>query len=389
MTVQPQSQSSPALIPARRVPRLVTLQLYARSGGHCQFRGCPANLLEHAVTKRAGNFAEQAHIWAFSKDGPRGSEAGRPADIHSVENLMLLCAPCHKQVDDAPDVFTVPLLRTFKEEHEGRIRRAVALSPEFETVILTMAVPIRGARITISRTEVLEAVAPRYPSSSTFTSIDLNDLIGQAEDPSFLDVACKRIDREIERLFDHQGPIAQTPRLAVFALAPIPLLAYLGARLENKVPLTLYQKHRGPQNWCWKTSGPAFAYGVRAKREKPRGAPVALVLSLSGTIDLADLPADVRENAAIYEITVDGIAPNPTFLNRAEDLAAFIPAFHGVIGRIAAEHGYVDAIDVFPAVPAPVAVLLGRERLMKRHPALRIHDADRKNGGFQFQIEVN
>ena len=58
------------------------------------------------------------------------------------------------------------------------------------------------------------------------------------------------------------------------------------------------------------------------------------------------------------------------------------------LGLIAAEHGFVDAVDVFPAVPAPIAVLLGRERLMKRHPALRLHDADKVNGGFQFQLEV-
>jgi hypothetical protein len=96
----------------------------------------------------------------------------------------------------------------------------------------------------------------------------------------------------------------------------------------------------------------------------------------------------VREHAAIYEITLDGVTPVPTFLNRAADLAAFVPVMHEAIALIAAEHGFVEKIDVFPAVPAPIAVLLGRERLMKRHPALRVYDADKVNGGFVFQIEV-
>ncbi|HOY79134.1 MAG TPA: SAVED domain-containing protein [Hyphomonadaceae bacterium] len=384
-----QTQQKPDLLsPARNVPRLVTLQLYARAGGCCEFRGCGKYLLEHAVTKREGNFAEQAHIYAFSDAGPRGEADGRPENIHTFENLMLMCAACHKHIDDQPELFSVATLKAFKHEHEERVRRAILLAPDCETIVVTMTAPIRGAHVSVSRNEVMAAIAPLYPCSSTFVHIDLSDLDGQVEAASFLDVACRKIDREVAKLFDGDGPVSRTPHLSVFAIAPIPLLAYLGARLENKVPLNVFQKHRDTQNWTWKSAGPSFSYVVRCVQEKPRGAPVALVLSLSGTIGLADLPLETRRDAAVYEITVDGVVPQPTFLNRIDDLAGFAPAYHELLGRIAVEHGYVDAIDVFPAVPTPIAVTLGRERLLKRHPALRIHDADKANGGFIFQIEV-
>lgn len=382
------SQPPPISRVSRRIPALVTLQLYSRAGGCCQFRGCGDYLLEHAVTKRIGNFAQQGHIYAFSDAGPRGDAPGRPDDVHALENLMLLCAHCHKQVDDEPDAFPVELLRTFKREHEERFRRAAKLAPDSEAVVLILTAPIGGVPVAVPRDDVLAAMAPMYPADAQFTHIDLSDLAGERESGSFNELACRKIDREIARLFESGGALSRTPRIALFALAPIHILAHLGARLENKVALTIFQRHRDTQNWAWKETGTPVTYAVRVIQERPRGAPVALVCSLSGTIGLADLPASIREGAAVYEITLDGQVPIPTFLNTASDLAAFPQALHGALGLIAAEHGYVDAIDVFPAVPAPIAVLLGRERLMKRHPALRLHDADKVNGGFQFQLEV-
>lgn len=374
--------------PARAVPSLVTLQLFSVAGGCCQFRGCGKYLLEHAVTKRAGNFAEKAHIFAFSVSGPRGKSPGRPKDVHTLENLMLLCAHCHKQVDDDPDAFPAELLRVFKHEHEERFRRAAKLSPECEAVVLIVTAPIAGTAPVVPRGDVIAALSPLYPAESQFAHIDLSDLKGEREGEAFNALACRKIDREIARLFADGSALSRTPRIALFAIAPIHILAHLGSRLENKIPLHLFQRHRDTQNWTWKEPTTGIRYRARVLQQRPRGAPVALVLSLSGTIGLSDLPQPTRDDAAIYEITLDDVVPTPTFLNSAEDLAAFAPVLHEAWALIAAEHGFVDSVDVFPAVPAPIAVLLGRERLMKRHPALRLHDADKVNGGFVFQIEV-
>ncbi len=64
------------------------------------FSGCNIYLLEHHLTLTNGNFAEAAHIYAFNEQGPRGNVDGRPEDVNSVGNLMLLCPDCHKLVDD-------------------------------------------------------------------------------------------------------------------------------------------------------------------------------------------------------------------------------------------------------------------------------------------------
>ncbi|MFM9863457.1 MAG: HNH endonuclease [Micropepsaceae bacterium] len=378
--------------PVRRVrgipPETVRL-LAVRAGGRCEFRGCNAYLFEHGITKQTGNFAEQAHIVAFSADGPRGQTDERPDDIHDVENLMFLCPPCHKAIDDDPDEFPLARLSGFKAEHEIRIRRATGLAPDAEVIVCVLKAPIAGAHIDIPRDHILEAINPMWPAESKFIEIDLSDLDGQRESAGFLEVGRAKIDREIDRLFAAKGAVSRVPRIAAFALAPIPLLIHFGARLENKIPVQLFQRHRDTQDWRWKPEAPSTAFEIRRFREMPEGAPIALVLSLSGTVKMEDLPTDVREGFQIYEIALTSADPNPTFLRTTADLQRFGAVYQDFLGRLAAERGYVAEISVFPAVPAPVAVMIGKERLMKRHPALQIFDYDRSKGGFTFQMKVD
>src|ERR1700720_1769959 len=92
------ARSSSAINPARNITPAVKMLLAARSGGRCEFAGCNKYLFEHSLTLRRGNFSEHAHIVAFSEGGPRGREGRRPSNIHSPNNLMLLCAECHKLI---------------------------------------------------------------------------------------------------------------------------------------------------------------------------------------------------------------------------------------------------------------------------------------------------
>ena len=87
--------TSPVVEVTRRIPQITRLLLFVRAGGRCQFDGCNKFLLEHPLTVAEGNFAQVAHVVAFSRQGPRGARS-RPARINDVGNLMLLCPQCHK-----------------------------------------------------------------------------------------------------------------------------------------------------------------------------------------------------------------------------------------------------------------------------------------------------
>ena len=57
---------------------------------------------------------------------------------------------------------------------------------------------------------------------------------------------------------------------------------------------------------------------------------------------------------------------------------------------IKADHEDPTELHLFPAVPAPIAVCIGRDLLPKVDPALVIYDANKKNaGGFARTLEVN
>lgn len=169
----------------------------------------------------------------------------------------------------------------------------------------------------------------------------------------------------------------------------MPLLIFLGKQLSNKIPVDLYQRHRDKENWTWKDSGEPVTYAFRQLQEGSDLSKVALVLSLSGTIHRKTLPSDIDDCFYVYEITLDTPSPKPTFLNTREDLIRFKDFYQTYLRKIMRDHGNeLTAIHLFPAVPAPIAVLVGRELFPKVDPALKIYDFDKAKGGFTLALEV-
>ena len=378
-----------AVTVARAIDQRMSNRLYAASAGRCQFKGCNKDVTAHSLTRQAAALGEKAHIVAFKKDGPRGRQGTRPADVHDISNLMLLCRECHRLIDTRPQDYPRELLNGFKREHEERVRRATDIGPERRAATLLFQAPIRGQRVAISEDQAVSALHEqhRYPADKA-AIIDLNGLVGAAEDDTFIAQACGQIDRTVDRLFAAGGDLEAVGHLAVFGIGPMPLLAHLGSRLSSKVPATLFQRHRDSEDWTWKSNGPAVSYKVICLQNHGRNSPVALVLALSGTVALDDLPQTVRDGSTVYCITLDGILPNPTFLRRSRDLDGFKNALFEALGTISHEHGLVQEIDLFPAVPAPIAVLCGRERLPKVHPRFRMFDYDAAAGGFNYKLTV-
>ena len=191
----------------------------------------------------------------------------------------------------------------------------------------------------------------------------------------------------MKRFFEPGGEGNKAQHISIFALARIPLLIFLGAQLTNKVPSDVFQRHRDIENWTWKKKGTPIEYTVQL-RKKGQKKKVGLLLSLSGPIPLTALPKSVRESFTVYELTLKNATPSTTFLKLRQDLENFRTAYQEAIGTILKNHGLINSIDIFPAVPAPIGVLCGRELLPKVHPHLRVHDYDKNTGGFTFALEV-
>lgn len=392
LTSQKRTPASTAIVDVtgRHIQHKVQLRLYVAAGGYCEFDGCRTFLLEHHVTHSPGNYGQMAHIVAFRPDGPRGKDGKRPVKINDAANLMLMCGVCHHEVDvEHPTRYTRATLQGYKRNHESRIRHLTSLDPGHKTAVMVVKAPINGQTVAVPFDHIVNATMPRYPikPENETEVVDLTTISDHG--PAFVRAACDTIKARVNRFFGPGGDGSRVGYASVFALAPMPLLVFLGRQLTNKVSSDLFQRQRDTENWTWKAQGRLARYDVRLLRRGPDKAKVALILSLSGTIRVRDLPQAVRRSSTIYTITLNGQVPRPTFLRTRHDLERFRIAFQEAMGLIVQRHGLIRAIDLFPAVPAPVAVLCGRELLPKAHPALRVWDYDKTKAGFTFQLEVN
>ena len=229
---------------------------------------------------------------------------------------------------------------------------------------------------------------PRYPAGDS-KIIDLTGL-GDEKGDGFYDFAAGRIRDEVQRLYVTGGELETSKHLSVLALAPIPLLVVLGHSLSNKVQTDFFQCHRDRrERWTWHEEKSAARYTARRKRAGSEPSRVAVMLSLSGTVALETLPVVIDESFTVYEITLDGATPHPGFLQQREDLDAFRQVYRQFLAEVTRDNPRVDDLHVFPAIPAPVAVVCGFDLLPKAHPALVVYDNDKQHGGFIQRLKVN
>lgn len=342
--------------------------LYARAAGHCSFQGCNRNIVEHHLTRDAGNFGETAHIYAFSEDGPRGEAAGRPANPDILENLVLLCPPCHKLVDDRPDKHSVEDLRAMRDAHEQRIRRVADLAPEHRALALHLVAPVAGQPSGIPDEHVVEAIRPRYLAADPFV---ISHSLGRDEAPAAIQEASRQVTEEFGAfLATHRRH--GNPPVGIFGIAPIPLLIHLGSLIGNKRWAEPYQLHRDTGDWTWKTDGEPVDFTTTKLREGS-SEKVAFIVSISGRNGVARLPA-TYEDATVYELAPIGPEPDRTLIRSRKDLDNFRRAYRDALGAISRDHRNLPELGMFPAVPIPFAVVLGADLLPKADPVLDVHD---------------
>ncbi|HEY5127723.1 MAG TPA: SAVED domain-containing protein [Bradyrhizobium sp.] len=167
-------------------------------------------------------------------------------------------------------------------------------------------------------------------------------------------------------------------RLAVFALAPIPLLIELGRLLSDISTAEVRQLLRAPKGWKWDLTSPPVQFSVA--RPSSQGRQVALKLEVSAAIVDERVTAALGADVAIWSITA--AAAHNDIIRRPDDVAGFARIFRTTLDAIKNAHGENTTVHLFPAVPVSAAVEAGRSWQPKAHPTLRIYDQNRKLGGF-------
>jgi hypothetical protein len=366
----------------RSIDRATERELWARTGGRCEFRGCNKLLYKSSVTQERVNIAQMAHIYSFAETGPRGrgNFKKKTTGLNKVGNLILVCHGCHRKIDkDTKGVrYSATLLRGWKEEHETRIRIVTGIKSTQKSHVVFYHSRIGDERSPMEFDGAVEAMFPTwYPADERPLDLsmrseerDSSDQYWQSESRNLQ----KTFDRKIRDLIES----GEAQHLSIFAFAPQPLLIQLGTLFTDKVHATVYQLHREPRTWQWQPHREGFAFKVTEPNDKS-GIPV-LVFSLSAKIAPERISAVLPGKLSIWEMTLT--APNNDFLRSEAQLSMFRSAAREVLVDIHAAHPGAPDVMIFPAMPLSCAVELGRIRMPKADLPWTIFDQNNQHRRF-------
>jgi hypothetical protein len=373
------------------IPEKVKLRLWLRSGGRCEYKGCNEYLYKD--TRLTGTYMNRsyiAHIISDSPKGPRGHPTLSEKLSKDFDNLMLLCDTHHRLIDkEQVEEHPVELLKAFKKEHEDRIELLTSINPSHQTHIIKFCTNISMRKGFCDPQQACEAIIPqRYPSRDVY-EIDLTNLSIKEDDPYFWELAKTEIKQQIKQIFISQKLNQERPKhLSIFALAPIPLLIFLGQEIGDIIPHEVYQKHRDTNGWAWQEQPKEldFCYEVTKPEEyDSKAKQVILNLSLSGEIHQSEIDTVIKD-CPVYKITIKN--PNRDFLKSKEQLELFKKEFHQLLALIRERHSSDVEIHLFPAIPVSIAVECGCVLLPKSDPKLIIYDNNKTLGGFKYALTI-
>lgn len=362
------------------------IAVWAAAAGRCTF--CNQLVLENEHLGLTVSIGELAHNVGWSQGSPRGKSSLDRAERSLPENLLLLCRNCHKPTDDQGVIglYPVHVLKKMKQEHETRIRFLTGIGADRRAHIIRLVGLVRGVSPELTYETVLTATtsAGIFPATlpngyRNAIEIDIREY-GEGTAEKFS--ACTQpIDNFVARINDGIKR-DQISRLAIFAFARIPLLVYLGAQIDDKVPMLIFQRQRiDDQNaWCWPTqppNAPKFRFTKQLAGESDH---VALILNISGTMQLQELPEEIQQAYTIYELSP--ILPDvsgPSLISSPEARVSFEQMVRRLFAHVEKEHGKIPEIAIFPAIPISCAITLGRAIMPHVSPSLIVYDRDEHN----------
>lgn len=355
------------------IPYKVQCEVWGRAAGRCEFNGCNKPLYIHDITSDRCNIAELAHIIGDSLNGPRGDKERSRRLAKDPNNIMLMCHDCHKYIDkEGLEKFPDEVLFAMKKKHEERIERLTSMKEDMQANVVTYGSIIGAQFPDLSYPQIQEALLPNYyPAQERCIDLGGNWPTAKEWDEYWrreienLEYNCKdKIFDKIDR-WEHK-------RIALFALAPMPLLVKLGTMLNNKHEVEVYQKQRSG-GWKWSQEDINTNYIVN-RPDNTTSEPV-LVLSLS--FHITDRIKSIKSDSSIWELTID--KPSCDFLRSKQQLYEFGRLVELLLDEIN-KQCKGQPLQLFMSVPVACAIEFGRVWMEKANCPLCIYDYDKRDG---------
>lgn len=344
--------------------------LFAKSGGRCQFEGCNKYLLRDDITSEELNDANIAHIVASSSNGPRGACNSHELS-DDINNLMLLCKTHHKLVDDNPEEYTVERLTEMKLSQERKVKELLDAMQYSEALIVTLESSIKKEQtVKIDSKQAVHAL--RTTAHNPFDHYETHIRFSSNsnyKDRQYWREAENHLNREIDNLIN--GLLQENPKLtiAIFSIAPIPLIMKLGYKLGDKRKILVFQKYREPDTWEWLSDSQTNSFSYE-KIKRGNETKVAVIVSVTSEIDLSRVMA-IDDFDTIYHLKAENYGVNA--IKSKEDLGCFWKQYQKLLDSIK-NNDHVEDVSLFPAVPVSAAYEMGRRCMPHTYPKITVYD---------------
>jgi predicted metal-binding protein len=363
----------------RHISLPVQRMLWGKAAGRCEFAGCNQPLWKSPITQEQVNIAENAHIYSFSDEGPRGNDDIATEALNELPNLMLVCHQCHRKMDQERDGgrYSAQLLQQMKARHERRIEVVTGIDANRRSHVVLYGANIGDHSSPLSYRATASCLFPgRYPAEDNAIELGMVNSMLVDRDEGYWQVERRQLIRTFTSRVKGRLAAGEIEHLSVFALAPQPLLVLLGSLLTDIPQADVYQLRREPQGWGWDSDDGSAGLSL-IEPDAVAGTP-ALILSLSATVREDRVSAVLGPGATLWRITVP--EPHNDFLRTQSQVREFRQLIRRTLDRIKAGHGQSATLHVFPAMPVSLAVELGRVHMPKADLTLRIYDQQRERG---------
>lgn len=364
----------------------VIREIWVRAAGRCVL--CSAYLLGSNRSFFHTAHGEVAHNVGATKGkkSPRGDSKLALEERARAENLLLLCHQCHRMIDaeGAGKVYTEDYLRTHKRTHEDRVRRVTDFPTLTDTAVVRVTGRVRGFFAPATDRQVVSALhfedmqyAGEHPRDAEFeVSIDSEDT-----DSWVWEEGKKKIEAKLTAL---KGSPYDT--VSVFAMAPVPLLVFLGSKLGDKGDIRVFPRFRDAEDlaWCWRSAtGPVSTFAVDSAGVDHETTDVVLSVSVSGAVDVSAAPIDV---ARLPQVRLVAGNLGPDAIQTKADHVAFALAWRAALARVETDYPLCTRIHLLAAVPVVAAIACGQHHMRDAQPLLIVYQ--RAEGGYVEALTV-
>lgn len=384
-TVQYMAKKGPSELGRKSVPRQAQIAVWARAAGRCVL--CATSLLDSRFQgyhyHSAKLVGQIAHNVAAATHGPRSDSPMSRDERASEKNLLLLCHPCHVNVDDPnkAESFTEERVREMKRVHELRVRRVTNFATLQKTLVMTSSGSIRGDSVRVTDAEITEALVDSNLVAHVHDAWSTDVVIALDDDPT--DEAAwlrgrKQIDTGLESLRRGMDNGA-VDHVSVFALTYIPWLTYLGSRLDDITSVEVFDRHRssGARAWCWAEAGNAtleFSI-VTSGVEQDEATDVLVITNLTGTVREDLIPSVLKPMPRVV-LAPEGVTPAAGLLQTRADLQEAAESWIRLLGQIEATWPAATRLHILGPIPASFAVRMGMHRMKTVHADLVVYHRD-------------